>query len=136
MKKYFFLIILIILPLVVFAQSTNPCTTTSGTPGTSSASLPACISQIYTWSLGVAAILAVLMSIIGGYQVMTAQGNAEQSTSGKSKIVSSIIGLVLLFGAYILLQTINLDLVKLDLSSIGNLNNNPPAPCTTVPKCP
>lgn len=90
--------------------------------------LPKQITQIYVWSLGIAAILAVLMSILGGYLVMTAQGNAQQSSQGKSFLISSITGLVLLFGAYILLNTINPNLVNLNLSSINNLNQPIPPP--------
>jgi hypothetical protein len=69
------------------------------------------VNQIYIWSLSVAAILALLMIVFGGYITLTSAGNAERASRGKSFILSSLIGLVLLFGSYILLRTINPDLV-------------------------
>ena len=52
------------------------------------------------------------MMVLGGYTVMTAGGNAQQSTKGKDMIMSSAVGLGLLFAAYIILNTINPDLVN------------------------
>ena len=103
---------------MVFAQaaaSANPCTIKYDTHNnitTSPSDLPLCISQVYIWSLGVGALLAFLMMVIGGYNYMTASGNAEQSGKGVEMIWGSIIGLALLFGAYLLLSTINPDLVN------------------------
>jgi hypothetical protein len=56
------------------------------------------------------------MMVIGGYSYMTASGNAEQSGKGVEMIWSSMIGLALLFGAYLLLNTINPDLVNFKLT--------------------
>ncbi len=73
---------------------------------------PTLISKIYIWSLGVAGLLALLMSVIGAYSYMTAAGNAERASKGTEMIWASIIGLALLFGAYLLLNTINPELVN------------------------
>ncbi|HEX5430229.1 MAG TPA: pilin [Patescibacteria group bacterium] len=75
------------------------------------------VSKVYTWSLSVAAILAVLMIIVGGYITMTSAGNADRASRGKKYITSAVVGLILLFGAYILLRTINPDLVNFGASS-------------------
>ncbi len=69
------------------------------------------VSRLYIWSLGAAAILALLMVIIGGYYWMTAAGNASRVTKGKEIIFAALLGLALLFAAYIILNTINPDLV-------------------------
>jgi hypothetical protein len=76
-----------------------------------------CVSKVYLIALGAAGILAVLMSIIGGFMVMTARGNAQQAANGKSYLTSSIIGLILLLGAYVILNTINPDLVDFSWNS-------------------
>lgn len=120
MKKTIALIFcLIVLATPLLASAANPCTlqgaATSG--GADPAQLPRCVNQIYVWSLGVAALLALLMMIVGGYYYMTSAGNAEQATKGVDMLWSSIIGLALLFGAYLLLNTINPDLVKFDAFS-------------------
>ncbi len=84
---------------------------------------PTLISKIYIWSLGVGGLLALLMAVVGGYSYMTAAGNAERASKGTEMIWAAVIGLALLFGAYLLLSTINPDLVKFN---IGSLNFNQP----------
>jgi hypothetical protein len=74
------------------------------------------------WSLGLSAMLAVVMTVLGGYFVMTARGNAQQAEKGKSFIFSSIVGMFLLMGAYLLLNTINPDLVNFDLQAWDKIN--------------
>ena len=117
MKKNFvsvLIIIILIVPLFAFAQ-TNPCAINTAAVGTSSAaSLPKCVNKIYVWALGLSVILALLMLILGGYYVMTARGNAEQASKGKEFIASALVGVVLLFAAYLLLNQINPNLVKFD----------------------
>lgn len=145
MKKTFVLLaitFILITPLLALAQS-NPCTLqgAANSGGADPSQLPRCVNQIYVWSLGIAALLALLMMIIGGYSYMTSAGNAEQAGKGTEMIWSSIIGLALLFGAYLLLNTINPDLVKFPMTSITCLdpaNKDTPAckaltPPTTPP---
>ena len=116
MKKIFALLCLILVAVPIFAfAATTPCTIPmlNGkiTP-VAAAELPRCVNQIYTWSLGIASLLALLMMVIGGYYYMTASGNAERSSKGVEIIWSSLIGVALLFGAYVLLNTINPDFVN------------------------
>lgn len=112
MKKLFviFAVILLLSPFIVAAQ-TNPCTS-AGNGG----DLGKCVSQIYVWSIGVSGLLAVVMCIFGGYLVMSARGNGQQAANGKTYIVSSLIGMVLLLGAYLILNTINPDLVNFNVN--------------------
>lgn len=113
-KKIAIIALILVFPLITFAQTpaTNGCTDASN-------SLGKCVNQIYVWSLGIAALLALFMIVIGGYITLTSAGNAQRASAGKSYITSSIIGLVLLFGAYLLLNTINPDLVNFNF----DLNN-------------
>lgn len=134
MKKIFVVLLLILLITPVFAFAVaNPCQITSSDGSTPPSSLPKCVNQIYVWSLGLAALLAVLMVVLGGYLYMTAAGNAEQATKGKEYIWSSLIGLILLFLAYLLLNTINPDLVNFNTNSINCLDNPTAAGCPTAP---
>jgi hypothetical protein len=115
-----FLLLILLVPQVglalVPAEGTtrNACSSAPPPPGsTSTPSLAKCVTQIYRWALGASAILALLMMIFGGYLVMTAGGNAQNSAKGKDYIMSAVVGMGLLFGAYIILNTINPDLVQL-----------------------
>ncbi len=87
--------------------------------------LPKLINQIYTWALGISALLALLMTVLGGYYYMTSGGNAEQASKGTEMIWGAIIGLVLLFGSYLILRTINPDLVNFKIDSVDQLNAPP-----------
>lgn len=97
------LVVLLLTPFVVAAQTT-PC----GAGG----NIGECVSKIYIWSIGISGLLAVVMSVFGGYLVMSARGNGQQAARGKSYIYSSLMGMVLLLGAYLLLNTINPDLTN------------------------
>jgi len=129
MKKFIpiILLILIFTPYLAMAQ-TNPCSIGAlPSSGNKAEALPKCINQIYVWSLGISALLALLMVVVGGYYYMTSAGNAENATKGVEMIWSAVIGLALLFGAYLLLNTINPDLVKFNTDSFNGLD------CATSP---
>ena len=117
--KIISLLLLLALAMPFVALAATPCVHTPGT-AVSPSDLPRCINQIYVWSRGVGALLALVMTVIGGYYYMTAHGNAEQSGKGVEMIWGAVIGLTLLFGAYILLRTINPALVdfKFDTTPI------------------
>lgn len=53
-----------------------------------------------------AGIVAVFMSIIGGYQVMTAGGNASQAVNGRKTLINAIIGLVIVILSYVIIQAV------------------------------
>ena len=124
------MLFLVLLTVPLFAFAATPCTLDAIKNNTTDkgSELPRCINQIYVWSLGVAALLALLMMIIGGYYYMTASGNAEQSGKGIDMIWGAVIGLALLFGAYLLLSTINPDLVNLKFDTSGLNQTTTPAP--------
>jgi hypothetical protein len=118
MRKFalFAMVVVLLSPLVVAAQAGNPCT--SGT--SSSNDLGRCVSQIYVWSLGLSGLLAVGAAVFGGYIIMTARGNGAQVGKGKQYLVSALAGMVLLMGAYLILNTINSDLTdfRIDFSNL------------------
>lgn len=52
------------------------------------------------------AIVAVVMAIIGGYQVMTAGSNATQATNGRKTLTNAIIGLVIVILSYAIITAV------------------------------
>ncbi|MGE5392144.1 MAG: pilin [Candidatus Saccharibacteria bacterium] len=115
-KLLVWLLLFLLLPLAASAQD-----------GFCGGEIGNCVSKIYIWAIGAAGILALLMLIFGGYMVMTAGGNAQRAATGKSFLVSSITGLVLLLGAYFLLNTINPDLTNFHIDFSGLNQTSPPA---------
>ena len=108
------------------APGPAPAAQSPGTPNPAqpvdTSTLPKLINQLYVWGLGISVLLALLMMVLGGYYIMTAAGNAEQATKGKEFITSALIGVVIIFTAYLLLNEINPDLVNFNLNSLSGLN--------------
>ncbi|OGI57066.1 hypothetical protein A3B85_02260 [Candidatus Nomurabacteria bacterium RIFCSPHIGHO2_02_FULL_37_13] len=64
--------------------------------------------------IGLSAVMAVVMIVIGGIEYMTSElpGNKE---SGRERIRNAILGLLIALGAYALLNTINPELLNSDV---------------------
>ena len=73
---------------------------------------------IFSLFIGVASVLAVIMIVIAGIQYMSTDAVTGKE-EGKKKIQDAILGLVLILGAWLILHTINPDLVNLSLGVEG-----------------
>ena len=56
--------------------------------------------------MGITGIIALLMFIIGGFQWMTAGGNAEKVKQGRDTLLWAIMGLVVIFSSYAILRAV------------------------------
>jgi hypothetical protein len=81
------------------------------------------IKYIYEWlvSLGGFAVFVVL--IIAGIQYLTSSGNSGKMKSAMDRITSAVMGLVLLLGSFIILNTINPQLTQLKEPSLPSTAN-------------
>ena len=84
-----------------------------------------CISQIYTVSLSLVGIVAFVQIVWGGFMLLTAAGNTSKTGQAMDKIKNAILGIILLFSSYLILNTINPDLVnfKFNLEKITKKEN-------------
>ncbi|MEM2145200.1 MAG: pilin, partial [Candidatus Jordarchaeaceae archaeon] len=86
--------------------------------------------------MAVVGILAMFMIVLGGYQYMASSGNAEAAANAKDRITSALTGLVLVLLSFLIIQTINPQLLRFDLSvpkvewNLSNVNEG------GVPQCP
>lgn len=62
------------------------------------------VGKIIGILLGIAGVVAVIYIIIGGYQYVTAQGNADAAMAARSTILNALIGLVIIFSAYAIIK--------------------------------
>lgn len=69
---------------------------------------------VYKFLLSIVGVLAGVFLLIGGFTYLTAGGSAERVSSAKNKIVNALTGLILAFGSYVILFTINPDLVTFE----------------------
>ena len=118
MKKYYFLLLYIFLPLVSSAQGYQPLA--QGLPFATPNSSPAgtqigpYLEGMYEIGISIAAALAVIMIIIGGIQYMSSDAIGGKE-DGKNRITSALWGLLLALASYLILYTINPDLLSTNL---------------------
>jgi hypothetical protein len=62
------------------------------------------VKYIYDFSLIVGTILAFLFLILGGIKWQSSGGNVERIAEAKEQIFASLLGLLLLFGSYLILR--------------------------------
>lgn len=68
---------------------------------------------IYKYALVIGSILATMMLMIGGIMYMSSVGVAERISTAKNIIFGAISGIILLLGSYLILATINPNLIHL-----------------------
>ncbi|USN53417.1 MAG: hypothetical protein H6760_04660 [Candidatus Nomurabacteria bacterium] len=88
------------LPLLVSAQSAFTVENIGGSVGLGTADLKDTVINIIQWVLGILALVAVVMIIIGGFQWMTAGGNDEKVEKAKKIISAAVIGLIIILLAW------------------------------------
>ncbi len=71
------------------------------------------IKALYLFGLAIVGVIAMLFIIIGGIRYMTAAGNEAEISEAKGQITSAILGLVLVLTSWLILHTINPELVSL-----------------------
>ncbi len=76
------------------------------------------IKAYYNYGIAIVGIVAAIMLMIGGLIWITAQGNAGKIQEAQGYVGASLAGLFLVFGAYLILGTVNPDLVNLKVTSI------------------
>ena len=96
---------------------------------TTSPDLCSLLSALFLVTIGFAAILAVIMVAIGGFQYMGSDSFSTKSAA-KERITDAIIGLMIILGSVLLLTTINPNLLELcPLRNAPNIQTSaaPPA---------
>jgi hypothetical protein len=116
---------MIILPAVqTLAADNNDYTVLAPLPGTlktgvslngSYTDLQTYLPGLFNLLIGLAAVAAVLNIVIGGFQYMSTDAINSKS-AGKERIKNAIFALVLIIGAWLILYTINPNLLNLNLN--------------------
>lgn len=76
--------------------------------------LPQYVKGFIQLSIGISAVFAIVMIVIGGFQYMTSDA-LQGKQDGKTRIKNSAIGILLIAASFIILQTINPDLLDIKL---------------------
>ena len=89
-----------------FDAATQPNIPTQGLP-----SFGQLIAMIFTWSLNILGIIVFVMIFFAGFKWFTAAGNTAKVNEARSQITNAVTGAIILLAAWIILYTINPDLV-------------------------
>ncbi|HSW47633.1 MAG TPA: hypothetical protein VLG67_00990 [Candidatus Saccharimonadales bacterium] len=71
------------------------------------------VASFYNLALPLVGGVALIAIIIGGYTIMTSQGDPQRVRAGKAWIIYAIGGLVLAIFGYVFLQTVAGDVLKI-----------------------
>jgi Type IV secretion system pilin len=102
------------------AASVNITTTLPG-PNGASAGVGGFVANFYTFALLISGILAFGAIVWGGVRYAAGRGNPSSESEGKSWITNALLGMLLLAGAYIILNTINPNILNLQLPAMPTL---------------
>lgn len=89
----------------------------------STTSLANYIVAIFKYSTGVIGIIAAIVLMLAGIMWLTAAGNQEQIGAAKNMIGGGLMGLILTFGAFIILSVVNTNLVNLKITPVTKIEN-------------
>lgn len=117
------LLTVIIFPIFIFSAYT-PLEALPGykEPASGESQLTNYLSALFNYAIATAAILAVVMIVIGGLQYIGAAGNTSVIEDAKDRIYWAIVGLILALGSWLILNTINPQLKELKLEGIEPVN--------------
>ena len=129
---FFFLLLFFFLgAILVFAQKplevVYPQLPGVLTPTTTKTALPDYVRYIFQLSLFIGAMLTFGSLLYGGVRFLTSAGSPAAKKDAQSQISAGILGLIILVSAYIILNTINPQLVGWQVSLPGKAPTAPPA---------
>lgn len=80
---------------------------------TAGSDIAAYINNFYNFALGISGALAMGMIVYGGIRYATSAGKPDAQSDAKDAIYSALFGVVLLFGSYLILRTVNPRIITL-----------------------
>lgn len=73
------------------------------------------IKYFYEWAISLGGLAVFVVLVLAGFQFLTSAGNPAQMSEAKERMQSAALGLVLLLGSVLILNTINPQLTTLSL---------------------
>ena len=84
-------------------------------------SLPLFIAYLFTFALIAAGMVALLMLVLGAVQYTASAAIPSTRVAARGRMTNAVLGLLLLFGTYVILNTINPELVMPGLGLSGTI---------------
>lgn len=83
------------------------------------------VNGVYKYAVGFAGLLATIMFMVGGFQYLTAGGDATRVSAGKKRITDAIVGMMLVFCTALILRSINPELINPPVISVQQVKGVP-----------
>jgi hypothetical protein len=87
-------------------------------PDTVATPLPEYVKYIFNFAIWIAGALALVFMVIGGVKYLLSAGNPSLQGDARGQILSALLGLVIILSSYLLLTTINPQLVFFETKSL------------------
>ena len=101
------------------------------------ANLTDAFQSLYTYIISIAGVIALAGLIIGGILYLTSAGEPEKLNKARKQILAASFGIIILLSSYLILRTINPELVSFEMPTLENIVFDPlniPPSETKVPK--
>jgi len=95
------------LPIINLAHAVEVDVSFGGPSGGGGENIADYVSRVYLFAVGIAGILAVGVIVFGAIYYAVSGGSPDKQRDARSYITNALWGLALLFGSYLILNTIN-----------------------------
>ena len=120
---HIFVCTLLLIPFIVSAQEFQPLVPDLPLyDDVSDTSFTSFARGFFNLTIGIASVLAVIMIIIGGLEYMSTEAISGKGDA-KSRIQSAVFGLLIALFAWIILNTINPEILKNDFDTVETNNS-------------
>ncbi len=125
MKKFiitnFSLLLFVASPLFVLAygETINPCPGTLSKVCSTSFNFSTLVSNVLSYLFVFAAIMALIFLIWGGIKWITSGGDKAKVEGARSTIIGSIIGLIVVFASYLIINLVLSSLFGIQLNQLS-----------------
>lgn len=100
-------------------------------------SLTESFNSLYIYVISIAGVIALVALIIGGILYLTSAGEPEKLSKARKQILAAFLGIIILLSSYLILRTINPELVSFEMPRLEKIISHPlnaPPSETKVPK--
>lgn len=112
-KKIFLIFVGLLIPLsIAFALEIAWPPSPMGTNLTDASTLTELSRYLYEWGIALGGLAAFIALLIAGFLYLTSVGDPQKLADARGRIIWALAGLVLLFAAWLILNTINPDLTR------------------------
>lgn len=114
---------LIFVPTLVKAQGLVPEQCKGGAQNCNPCAIIGLLASISDWVVGISAVAALVMFVVGGILMIANYGNANLLAMGKQTITATVVGIIIVFLAWTFINTLISAIYGSDSTIFGKFIN-------------